>query len=47
MKSSTNPRKQKRIGESAGKKRPTSADHPDQATVEEFEEEGLGVAPKE
>ena len=37
----------RRIGKSAGNKRPTSADDAEQATVEEFEREGLGVAPKE
>ena len=42
-----NPPKDERIGKSAGKKRPTSADHPDQATDKDFEQEGLGVAPKE
>ena len=39
--------KAKRIGKSAGRKQPTSADEKAQATVKEFDREGLGVAAKE
>ena len=45
--SRTKTAKDRRIGKSAGRKQPTTADDPDQATVEEFDREGLGVAPKE